>query len=219
MKLKKSGKSLPIFAVLFFTTAPMTVSLVPAQAAPQSASASRKVGDKVEARNVTWCPATIIEIGSGEYSGYYKVHYEGFSNASDQWIKASNIRSAAKTAAATDKAKQTSSRQEKGKQAAASAPHLGKYLIYSYGASDNIPLFLGHFELQSGGRYRASRRSSGGYYGSGRYSYDAATQTIKWLSGPYLRDKWGGKFSVTREGKTHRIELRLRTVATNSTDS
>jgi hypothetical protein len=71
----------------------------------------------------------------------------------------------------------------------------------------------------SGGRYRASRRSSGGYYGGGRYSFDAKARSIKWLSGPYLRDKWAGKFSVTREGKTHRIEMRPRTIATNSTDS
>jgi hypothetical protein len=92
-------------------------------------------------------------------------------------------------------------------------------LIYSYGAAGATPLFLGHFELMSGGRYRASRRSSGGYYGSGKYSYNPKTKSISWLSGPYLRDKWAGKFSVTREGKTHRIEMRPRTIATNSTDS
>jgi hypothetical protein len=41
-------------------------------------------------------------------------------------------------------------RSEKVSNRLATAPRLGKYNIYSYGAGTNR-LFLGHFELQAGG--------------------------------------------------------------------
>jgi len=93
-------------------------------------------------------------------------------------------------------------------------PRLGKYNIYSYGASGARPLYLGHFELMAGGKYRVSRVSSGGYFGEGAYSFDAATSTVKWTSGPYATPDRGGAFSV--EGARHRIALRYRTIATNN---
>ena len=49
----------------------------------QPSGGSWKVGDKVEAWNVTWYKATILEIGTGQYKGYYKVRYEGFSISSE----------------------------------------------------------------------------------------------------------------------------------------
>ena len=95
-------------------------------------------------------------------------------------------------------------------------PRLGKYLIYSYGAVAARPLFLGHFELMDGGKYRVSRTSSGGYFGEGNYRFDAANSTVIWTSGPYATSEWGGAFSVVEGGKRHRIALRARTIATNS---
>jgi hypothetical protein len=98
--------------------------------------------------------------------------------------------------------------------AASQGPRLGKYNIYSYGAVSAHPLYLGHFELMAGGKYRVSRVSSGGYFGEGTYRFDAATSTVKWTSGPYATPDWGGAFSV--EGDRHRIALRSRTIATNN---
>ncbi|MBI3210658.1 MAG: hypothetical protein HYZ37_17365 [Candidatus Solibacter usitatus] len=94
-------------------------------------------------------------------------------------------------------------------------PRLGKYNIYSYGATNRPPLFLGHVELMAGGKYRVSRTSKGPYYGEGVYEFDAASSAIQWRSGPYATAEWGGKFRV-QDDTRHRIELRLRTIATNS---
>ncbi len=54
------------------------------------AAQSFGVGDKVEAYNVGWYKATILEVGSGDYVGYYKIHYDEY--ASDQWLKNTSIR-------------------------------------------------------------------------------------------------------------------------------
>lgn len=191
-------------------TDPKKTEIKPSSALKERGASSGKwkAGDKVEAWNVAWYKATILEVGSGEHAGQFKVHYDDFSSASDQWVSDKNIRSA-----------DASAKAEKANQiGAAGKPRLGKYLIYSYGAANN-PLFLGHFELMSGGRYRASRSSKGSYYGSGKYSYIAKTKSIKWLTGPYVKDKWSGNFSVTREGKTHNIRLYSSTNASNSSDS
>jgi len=96
------------------------------------------------------------------------------------------------------------------------APRLGKYKIFSYGAVGRPPLFLGHFELQSGGKYQASNTSGNDYYGGGEYSFDGTS--VIWLSGPFKSNGWSGTFSLEREGKTHKIRLTPRTIATNSTD-
>lgn len=100
----------------------------------------------------------------------------------------------------------------------ATAPRLGKYNMLSYGAVDRPPLYLGHIELQAGGKYRISRTSKADYYGEGTYSFDAATSTVTWLSGPCKDAGWSGTFTIEREGKTHKIRLRPTTISTNSTD-
>ena len=76
-----------------------------------------KIGDKVDAWNVAWYKATIIEVGSGSYTGYYKVHYDDYSSASDQYLKASSIRTIKNIAA------------EASKNSTANGPRLAKYLI------------------------------------------------------------------------------------------
>lgn len=157
-----------------------------------------QIGAKVEAYNSgAWYKATIAEAGSGNYAGYYYVRYDDF--AQGQWIKASNLR-AFKGAAV----------------AAAAGPRNGTYTILSYGNATN-PIRLGYFVLQSG-RYT--------YYnlgkkqiGSGRYSYDAASKTISWTSGPFKDANWNGSFEIDREGKTHKIRLNGVTIGSNSTDS
>ena len=54
---------------------------------------------------------------------------------------------------------------------------------------------------------------------TGRYEYDSQTKVVRWISGPFLTNKWGGGFEVTREGKTHNIRFTRGTLAVNSTDS
>jgi hypothetical protein len=101
---------------------------------------------------------------------------------------------------------------------AAGGPRPGKYNILSFGAVGNPPLFLGHIELQAGGKYRISRRAEGEYYGEGTYAFDAATNSVQWLSGPCKDDGWSGTFTIERDGKTHKIRLRSTTIATNTVE-
>ena len=101
----------------------------------------------------------------------------------------------------------------------AQGPRLGKYTVMSYGDPRNLPLPLGHFELLSGGRYK-SYLFGGEPSGEGKYSFDAATGNVKFLSGKFKDDGWGGGFEISREGKTHTIRLYGRgTIGTNSTDN
>jgi hypothetical protein len=159
-----------------------------------------KVGDKVEAWNITWYKATVIEVGTGTYRGYYKVHYDDFSSASDQFLNASSIRA----------------RQNPVSGSGSSAPREGKYVILSYGNISN-PIRLGHITL-SKDTYEFFDNGSK-RIGGGRYAFDVKSNTVKWLDGPVQKSNWGGEFTVEREGKTHKIRLNRVTVATNSTDS
>jgi hypothetical protein len=80
------------------------------------------------------------------------------------------------------------------------------------------PLYLGHFVLLPGGKYKVSRTSKDEYYGEGAYRFDAGTSTVTWLSGPFKENGWGGAFTIEREGKTHKIRLKSGTIGTNSID-
>jgi hypothetical protein len=100
--------------------------------------------------------------------------------------------------------------------AAEEGPRPGKYLIQSYGAPTQPPIFLGSFVL-SGNSYK-SFLPGDKPAGEGTYRYDAAAKKVTWLSGPFA-GQYGGDFTIEREGKTHKIRLRRTTVATNSTDS
>jgi hypothetical protein len=91
----------------------------------------------------------------------------------------------------------------------------GQIKHFAYGAVGRLPLFLGHIEVQAGGRYRISRKSSGDYDDEGTYSFDAATSSVKWLSGPCQDDNWSGTFAIDPEDKTNNIRLKRTTIATN----
>lgn len=226
---------------------------------------SYKVGDRVEAYAVGWNKGTVVEVGTGNYQGYFLVKYDSFST--QRYFKPSNLKpggppDAPKTYPAYrvgdrvegydfgwHAARVTESRKgkdspeyllqyekfssarwyhpkdmrafgageaEKTRDQAATVqgPRLGKYGIYSYGAVAAAPLYLGHFELMEGGKYRISRTSAAPYYGEGTYRFNGAAAKVEWLSGPLAEPGWGGAFSV--EGTRHRIGLRARTVATNS---
>jgi hypothetical protein len=92
------------------------------------------------------------------------------------------------------------------------APRNGKYMIYSFGAVGNAPLFLGYFVLADGS-YKAFLPGDK-VYGEGKYSYDKAKHEVTWLSGPYA-GAYGGTFTVESGGKRHKLRLKSTTVATN----
>jgi hypothetical protein len=135
------------------------------------------------------------------------VHYDAFSSASDQYVRATNVKVRPDT--------RVVAAQAAGWRAA--GPRVGRYRILSYGLG-NAPLHLGEVELLAGGRYRVTL-PGGRVNGEGRYDYDPATATVRWLSGRYKDEGWGGGFTVEREGKTHQVGLREGTIAVNSTDA
>jgi hypothetical protein len=162
-----------------------------------SAQTKFSVGDKVEVYNAGWYKAVIKEIGSGSYSGYYKVRYDKYNN--DQWMKASNIRTIQSTV--NDYSK---------------GPRNGRYIILSYGNINN-PITVGYFDLNSGAYtyYNAAKKT----LGKGTYSYDGKSKKIQWQSGPFRQANWGGAFEIDRESKTHKIRINTATIGSNSTDS
>ncbi|MEO6741755.1 MAG: hypothetical protein ABIP20_16040 [Chthoniobacteraceae bacterium] len=196
-------------------------------------TAAYQLNDRIQVNTLgSWDKASIIEIGTAGsgHENEFKVHYDGYAASYDRWLLPVYFRkveggAAAATApaiSAAPVAAPTASAPAPGQNAPAgndaSGPRPGKYNINSFGAVGRPPLYLGHIELQAGGKYRVSRRSDGGYYGEGTYSFDAAARAVKWLSGPCKDDGWGGSFVIEREGKTHKITLRRGTVATNSAD-
>jgi hypothetical protein len=160
------------------------------------------VGDRVEGYDYGWNPARVTQIRAGRDSNEYLLQYEKFSTA--RWYHPRDMRlfGAGDAGKARDAA------------ATAQGPRLGRYSIYSYGAVAAPPIYLGHFELYAGNRYRISRTSGEPYYGDGTYRFNAAASTVEWLSGPLAAPEWGGAFKV--EENRHRIALRSRTIATNS---
>lgn len=103
-------------------------------------------------------------------------------------------------------------------QPEAEGPRPGKYRIFTIPTSKGIPLFLGSFVLERGGRYKAYLPGDR-MVGEGDYEYVPASKTVVWKSGPYRDEKWEGRFAVTREGKTHEIYLKPATRGTNSVDA
>ncbi len=176
-----------------------------------SGAADWKVGDRVEAFNVTWYKATITEIGGGKYAGHYRVRYDGFSQM--QYLAASSIRAIPGAGAGSTGAKGEAKAGAQPQLGSGDGPRPGKYLIMSYGATGMPPLVLGSFVLGKGSyeAFLVGGRSTG----TGRYDYNAATRTVNWSSGPYA-GVWGGGFTVERDGRTHKIRMKSTTIGTNS---
>lgn len=158
------------------------------------------IGEQIEAWSAgAWYPASIVSIGTDNYKGYYYVHFTGFSDASNQWLNASSVRKPqAKTSTADV------------------SPRSGKYKILSYGNPAN-PIYLGYFTL-SGSNY-SYYSAANKLLGTGSYTYDKASRSVHWNSGPFNTNQWGGTFEISREGKTHTIRLKGVTIGTNSTDA
>jgi hypothetical protein len=156
-----------------------------------------KVGDAVEAWNITWYKGRIVEIGTGkENTADYLVDFDDFKL--HQWFKAKNVRAL------------------QAPKEYAGPPRAGKYLVMSYGNPRN-PLPLGYFLLKGGSEYRFYTLADK-LIGSGTYRFDAAAKLLTWVSGPFKESRWDGKFEITREGKSHTIRFNRTTLGTNSTD-
>lgn len=163
-----------------------------------SFSQTFQIGNKVEIYNSgAWYKGSIVQIGSGNYDGYYYVHYDQYSQ--NQWIKAANIRLL-----------------DASPILAASGPRNGTYIILSYANATN-PIRLGYFDLKDGNYiyYDLSKKQ----IGTGSYMYDTASKMIIWKNGPFKEAKWNGSFEIDRNGKTHKIRLNSVTIGSNSTDA
>ena len=133
-----------------------------------------KVGDHVEwydSGTFAYVPATITGLGSGNYAGYYLMTADKYPN-SHTYTQAKNIWPLSEPPPVT---------------AEASGPLPGKYRCLTYGAAGNPPIFIGFLNLRAGGRYTDLVGKEG------RYSYDAASQNITWLSGNMQTSQFGGK--------------------------
>jgi hypothetical protein len=74
-----------------------------------------------------------------------------------------------------------------GDAQAAPAPPLGKYSCYQ--SSSGVGwLYSGWFRFLSTSRYKVFSGAGG------RYSYNASTRAVRWLSGPYKSYGWKGKY-------------------------
>jgi hypothetical protein len=180
-------------------------------------AASFQVNDRVQtnANGLGWIKGTVVEIGSGNQSGKVKVHADGYPD--DFWVRAtmsSAIRKLVGESPAAEKAARTNAALDQAE--ATTPPRLGRYLVMSFGAGAN-PLHLGYVELSAGGIYKYLNMG-GTATGQGQYEYDGGTASVRWISGPVFDNKWGGKFDITREGKTHGIRFTRTTLCTNSTD-
>jgi hypothetical protein len=163
------------------------------------------VGQKVDVGLGPYHPATVLEVSphpSLNQPGDCRIHYDD-GYAADQWEYARNIAPGG-TQQALD-------------AAARLGPRNGKYLILGYpGATAQ---YNGYFDLHRG-TYEVFN-PGGRSVGKGSYTFDSASTTMRWQSGPFADKAWSGtqKFEVSREGKTHHIQLMPRTIGTNSTDS
>lgn len=170
-------------------------------ATAQHTKNSYQVGQKVEAWNVSWYKATVIEVGSGDKTGYIKVHYDDYSSASDQYLKESSIRIL----------------KNKLVDNYSAGPRNGNYFIQSYGSNIYNTLILGYFDLNNG-KYKYYDAGKN-LIGSGTYLYDANNKQVTWQSGDLKKYNPTATFEISREGKTHVIKLLRGTWGSNSADS
>ena len=98
-----------------------------------------------------------------------------------------------------------------------SEPKLGRYNVRSYGASNRPPLFLGHFVLEAGGKYKVYL-PGGRLAGEGEYEFDKEKKEVKWLTGKYKDEGWMGRVLVASDDKSLTIWLKSTTRATHVPD-
>ena len=96
-------------------------------------------------------------------------------------------------------------------------PKLGRYNVRSYGASNRPPLFLGHFVLEAGGKYKVYLPGDR-MIGEGTYEVDQAKMEVKWLTGKYKDEAYTGRVLLASDEKSLTIWLKPTTRATHVPD-
>ena len=96
---------------------------------------------------------------------------------------------------------------------AGGGPRAGKYRIL--GTGGKFLLQRGYFVLSGGNRYTIYSPKMEPLKSGGSYRFDAASQTVIWLSGPYAQGKWGGTFQSSFEGAKHSIIINRAVTAEN----
>jgi hypothetical protein len=163
-----------------------------------------RVGDEVDVWiNVEWMPGRIVQVGGGPYEDSpFRVAY-GIPIGGIQptrWVIPERVRPVA-------------TGQPVGQT---TGPRPGRYQMLSYGNPAN-PIRIGHIMLLAGDTYEFYTAANR-LIGSGRYAFNPSEQEVVWHDGPLHDQGWGGTFTIERDGKTHKIELKRGTIATNSID-
>lgn len=96
-------------------------------------------------------------------------------------------------------------------------PKLGRYNVRTYGASNRPPLFLGHFLLEEGGKYKVYL-PGGRLASEGTYEFDSQKKEVKWLTGKYKEENFEGRVLVASDDKSLVIWLKATTRATHVPD-
>lgn len=159
-------------------------------------SQSYKAGDKVEAFiNNVWKEVKIIIPVAGK-TNFYEVQTLDSGRAFLQLNKAS-----LRPVKTTQASPATLAIGQKVNL------HLGKYDLYS-----GIPtMYIGHIFLLGDGKYKVAFGTDENNYEIGNYSFDAASNSIAWLTGLFKNKAWSGK--VTKPGSAFRIQFNNVTYA------
>ncbi|MEI7932693.1 MAG: hypothetical protein WCI21_06530 [Alphaproteobacteria bacterium] len=84
----------------------------------------------------------------------------------------------------------------------ATAPRPGKYTCMGYNGV-SFGMFRWYLTID-GHTYKQTKPD----LAAGAYTFNPTTKILTFTSGPYVANNFLGKFSVEREGKTHKIILR-----------
>lgn len=129
-----------------------------------------------------YIPAFVKGVGSGDYAGYYLMAYDSNPKSGGMYSKAENLFLPLNP---------NDPSPAGAPKAVGNQPALGKYRCYSYSTAAAPPILLGEIDLRAGGGYGG--HNLGGRNQEGRYSYDAGSQTLTWISGWMKENKFGGK--------------------------
>lgn len=144
---------------------------------PAPRPASINVGDRLEwngasVSNFEYVPATVKTVGTGSMQGYYLMAWDKYPN-SPTYTKRENLWMLPTAA------------QSGGASTSGMTPLPGAYRCFAYGAAGAPPIFLAELTLANGGTYTALGKR-------GRYTFDAATNTIAWADGWAKENGFGG---------------------------
>ena len=76
----------------------VAIALLGTLTAPEASAKTWRVGDRVEAAflgsSSMFKAGVVVEVGSGQFAGQYKVHYDGYDGSYDDWVPDDHIHAA-----------------------------------------------------------------------------------------------------------------------------